>query len=236
MTCPICAKRKPERFCPAKGEKICAVCCAKEREVTIDCPADCAYLVAAHRYEDEHRKPVATADVPFPDVRFSPDLIHEHRPALSGLGYAILQFAAAEPSLADADALAAIAALAETYRTLGSGIYYEKPPSAAPAKALYAAVAKFIQDAKQQDSQTPILTGIPVSPRQSEQMSGHRDPGRRTATGITDTEVFHLLVFLLRVGHARTNGRPRARGFLHFLRAQFPKAATAPEPPRIIVP
>ena len=41
VSCPICEKRKAQRFCPAKGEKICAVCCGKEREVIIDCPVDC---------------------------------------------------------------------------------------------------------------------------------------------------------------------------------------------------
>ena len=46
--CAICGKRRPERFCPAKGEKICAPCCGKEREVTLDCPSDCAYLISAH--------------------------------------------------------------------------------------------------------------------------------------------------------------------------------------------
>src|SRR3989442_2247168 len=45
VSCPIFEKRKPGRFCPAKGEKICAVCCGTEREVTLDCPADCAYLL-----------------------------------------------------------------------------------------------------------------------------------------------------------------------------------------------
>ena len=56
--CPSCGRRRPERFCPAQGEKICAVCCGTEREVTLDCPADCSYLIAAHRYEQEHRKPL----------------------------------------------------------------------------------------------------------------------------------------------------------------------------------
>jgi cytidylate kinase len=27
MSCAICEKRPPKRFCPAKGEKICAICC-----------------------------------------------------------------------------------------------------------------------------------------------------------------------------------------------------------------
>ena len=58
MSCPICEKRRAERFCPAKAEKICAVCCGKEREVTITCPTDCAYLISAHRYEREHPRDI----------------------------------------------------------------------------------------------------------------------------------------------------------------------------------
>jgi len=212
MPCPICSKRKPERFCPAKGEKICAICCGTGREVTIDCPVDCTYLLAAHRYEDEHRRPAAPSDLPFPDADFSPDLIHEKRPVVSGLGLNILKFAGNQPSLVDADAMAALAALADTYRTLGSGLYYEKPPEAPLAHALYSELVKFIQDFRQQDAE------------------------RAGFTSLKDTEVFHLLVFLLRVAKNRTNGRSRSRRFLEFLRAQFPRAAAEREAPRIIVP
>jgi len=212
MPCPICSKRKPERFCPAKGEKICAVCCGTEREVRIDCPAHCTYLVAAHRYEDEHRKPVAAGELPFPDVEFSPDLIHEQRPVVSGLGYTILKFAANQPSLVDADAIAALSALAETYRTLGSGLYYERPPEAALPRALYSELMKFIQEFKQQDAE------------------------RAGFSSLKDTQVFYLLVFLLRVARNRTNGRPLSLRFLGFLRAQFPQGVTDREAPRIIVP
>ncbi len=212
MLCPICNKRRPERFCPAKGEKICALCCGTEREVTIDCPSDCSYLLAAHRYEEGHRKPLSARDAPFPDVHFSPDLIHERRPVVSGLGYAILKFAAAQSSLVDADVLAALAALAETYRTLISGIYYERPPAYAVARLLYDELNRFLQELKQQDAQRTGFTNLKAS------------------------EIFYLLVFLQRVGHARTSGRPRARGFLQFLRAQYPQAELEPEQPRIIMP
>jgi hypothetical protein len=212
MPCPICSKRKPERFCPAKGEKICAVCCGTEREVTIDCPGDCAYLLAAHRYEDEHRKPPSAEEIPFRDVEFSSDLIHEKRPAVSGLAFTILKVAAGQPSLVDADAITALVALAETYRTLGSGLYYEKPPAAPLPHALYSELVKFIQEFKQQDAE------------------------RAGFVTLKDTEIFHLLVFLLRVARNRTNGRPRSRRFLEFLRAQFPQAAAEREAPRIIVP
>jgi len=70
VSCPICEKRKAARFCPAKGEKICAVCCGIEREVTIDCPSDCSYLVAAHRYENDHQHHIP-ADTPLLDEKNS---------------------------------------------------------------------------------------------------------------------------------------------------------------------
>jgi len=213
MACPICQKRKPERFCPAKGEKICALCCGTEREVTIDCPSHCRYLAAAHRYEEEHRKGIAPEEVAFPDAHFPADLIHERRPAVSGLGYAILKFAAAQPALVDPEVIAALQALAETYRTLSAGLYYEKPPGAALSHGLYGELVKFIQEFKQQDAERSGLTGL------------------------KDSEIFYLLVFLLRLARYRTNGRPRARGFLQFLRGQYPQAAElSAEPPRIILP
>jgi hypothetical protein len=211
--CPICEKRKAERFCPAKGAQICAVCCATEREVTIDCPVDCGYLIAAHRYEVKHRKPLAISEIPFPDVEFSPDLIHEQGPVVSGLGFAILKAAAEAHSTTDADVLGALQALAETYRTLGSGIIYEKPPAGGPPQAIYAGLVKFLEEYKSAASE------------------------RGGATRLKDTDVFHLLIFLLRVGRQQTNGRARSRMFLEFLRSQFPKEAAAQqEAPRIIVP
>lgn len=213
--CPICGKRKAARFCPAKGEYICAVCCGTEREVTIDCPVDCGYLLAAHRYESQHRKPLSADEIPFRDVEFSPDVIHEFQPVVSGLAFAILKSAAENPSAVDLDVLTALQALAETYRTLGSGLYYEKPPAGGPPQALYAALAAFLEDVKKQRAQEPALARL------------------------KDTTIFYLLVFLLRVGKQQTNGRPRARIFLQFLRAQFPRAAqpaASAQPSRIIVP
>ncbi len=213
MSCPICEKRKPKRFCPAKGEKICAVCCGIEREVTIDCPSECPYLIAARRYEDEHRKPIAPEQVPYPDVQFPSDLIHERAAVLSGLGYSILQFGAENRSLNDAEVLEALGALAESYRTLVTGIYYERPPEAPLPHALYGQLAQFLLEFKKEDAQR---TGL---------------------SSLKDSEAFHLLVFLLRVGKHEANGRPRSRAFLDFLRAQFPRAMELErEAPRIITP
>ena len=211
--CPICNKRRAERYCPAKDEKICAIDCGTEREVTIDCPSDCAYLLAAHRWEQSHPKPLAESEVPFPDVSFSSDLIQIRQPFLTGLGYTVAVYAAKQRSLNDADVFAAIQALAEARRTLISGIYYEKPPDIPVAAGLYDEAAKFIEQEKKHASQHPEYPAL------------------------KDSEIFHLLVFFLRFGRLRSNGRPRTREFLEFLRSQFPaEAGAAKEESRIILP
>jgi len=212
VTCPICEKRKAERFCPAKGEKICAVCCGTEREVSIDCPADCSYLVAAHRYEDQHQRALP-ADTPLLDVKVPQDVIYTHQNVLSGIAFTAAKFSAAHPGLTDSDVLVALQALADTYKTLSSGIYYEKPPDAMLPSELYAALAQFLNESKQQTSEHP--GSVPIK----------------------DSELFSLLVFLYRMGLLRTNGRPRARHYIEFLRSQFPAAPELKrEESRIIVP
>jgi len=211
--CPICEKRRAERYCPAMGEKICAIDCGTGREVTIDCPSDCAYLLAAHRWEQNHPKPLAESEIPFPDVSFPPDLIRTRQALVVSMGYTVINYAADQRLLTDADVFAAVHAIAETYRTLLSGIYYEKPPEYPIASVLYAALAKSIEDEKKraaEHSEFPALK---------------------------DTEIFHILVFFLRFGKLRSNGRPRTRAFINFLRVQFPRqAGVAKEEHRIIMP
>lgn len=213
MTCPICGTRKAKRYCPAKGEMICAICCGEKREVTIDCPPDCAYLIAAHRWEREHRKPIAPDSVPYPDVAIPMHMVQERTAIISGLGIGILAAAAEHREMNDSDVIAAVSALADTFRTLDSGLYYEKAPDAPAAHALYKELAKFMSEL-------------------------NKEEGRQAGvTALKNSEAFQLLVFLLRVAKYETNGRPRSRAFLDFLRAQFPRSTEAQaEPSRIIVP
>jgi hypothetical protein len=211
--CPICQKRRAERYCPAKGEKICAIDCGTEREVTIDCPGDCPYLLTAHRWEIEHPKSLLENEIAFPDAQVPTDLIHTRQAALSGIGYTVLVYAREQPALSDGDVIDATQAMAETRRTLLSGIYYEKPPTNSLAAGLYSALAKFIEDEKKRAAEQPEISAI------------------------KDSELFLLLVFFLRFGRLRSNGRPRTRGFIDFLRAQYPvEMGLKKEEPRIIVP
>ncbi len=211
MTCPICQKRKAARFCPAKAEKICAVCCGTEREVTIDCPSDCTYLLSAHRYENEHPRALP-ADTALLDARIQQDTIHTHGQFLSAMAFTIAKFCAALPSTSDPDVLSALRALAETYRTLVAGIVYEQPPPGRIPRELYDALSAFLTDAGQNPAQSSF------------------GPAK-------DSDIFQLLVFLFRMGLLRSNGRPRSRRFIEFLRGQFPATPELQrEPSRIIVP
>ena len=212
MSCPICEKRRAERFCPAKAEKICAVCCGKEREVTIDCPSDCTYLLTAHRYESEHPRDIP-ADTPLLEETIPQDVLHTHQQLMAALAFSIAKFCAAQPAAVDNDILAAIEALAQTYKTLSSGLIYEKPPQAPLPGELYASLTTFLDEIKKQQAE------------------------RGASASFKDIEIFYLLVFLYRMGLLRTNGRPRSRLFMEFLRGQFPEAPELKkEESRIIVP
>jgi hypothetical protein len=212
VSCPICEKRKAARFCPAKGAKICAVCCGTEREVTIDCPPDCTYLLAAHRYEDAHQRSLP-ADTPLLNEKIPQDIVYTHQQLMAALAFSIAKFCAVQPAAVDADVLAAIQALAQTYKTLSSGIIYEKPPDAPLPRELYAALIAIISELKRQQAE------------------------RASSAGLKDSELFYLLAFLYRMGWLRTNGRPRSRRFIEFLRGQFPQSPELKrEESRIIVP
>jgi hypothetical protein len=211
LLCPICEKRKPGRFCPAKAEKICAVCCGTEREVSIDCSADCAYLVSAHRYEEQHQRTLP-AETPLLDVRLASGIIEVHQQLLSAMAFTVVKFCAEHREATDPDLLAAIESLANTYKTLSSGIVYEQLPTLPVQKELYAALSEFLVGMKQPNTQISFGNA-------------------------KDSEIFQLLVFLYRMGLMHTNGRPRARRFIDYLRGQFPNAKELKkEESRIIVP
>lgn len=212
MSCPICEKRKAERFCPAKAEKICAVCCGTEREVTIDCPADCAYLIAAHRYENEHPRSIP-GDTPLLNETIPQDIIYTYQQLMAAVAFSIAKFCAAHSAAVDNDVLAALQALAQTYKTLSSGIIYEQPPDAPLPHELYVKLTAFLGEVKKQQVE------------------------RASSSSFKDVDVFYVLVFLYKMGLLRTNGRSRSRCFIEFLRGQFSQAPELQrEEPRIVVP
>lgn len=213
MRCAICEKRPAKRFCPAQGEKICAVCCGLERESTIDCLPDCSYLLAAHRYEAEHHPPPAEGDIPYPEIAIPPEFLYERWPLVAEIASAILVFQARNPEVRDPGLLAVLESLAEAYRTLLSGIYFERPPAAPLLHALYLRLTDCLRDFRAGAAARP---GFPP---------------------LRDRDIFHVLIFLLRLARQHGNGRPLSRAFLEFLREQFRlPAEQSAEAPRIILP
>lgn len=212
MQCPICRKRKANRFCPAKGQKICAVCCATEREVTIDCPSDCPHLIASRQYEEE-RRVVDWSQVPFADVKVSPSAFRDHENLLDAIAFGVCDFAAQQRLLTDNDAIAALQSLAESYQTLAKGIYYEKPLDDRIRHELYdhlkESIARF-----------------------------HKEEATRSVSALRESTVRDALIFMTQLGATRTNGRPKGKAFLDFLRSQFrwKGAAQAASSPLVIVP
>jgi hypothetical protein len=139
-------------------------------------------------------------------------MIHSQPQLLSAIAFTIAKFCSAQPGVTDPDVLAAVQALAEAYKTLASGIVYEQPPAVPVQRELYDSVSKFLAETKQQ-------------------------PAQVSSGPIKDSAIFQLLVFLFRMGLLRTNGRPRSRRFIEFLRGRFPGAHELKrEESRIIVP
>ena len=202
MVCPICNKRKAKRLCPARAETICTICCGTEREVTIECPHDCEYLMASREYDAERQQPDAS-NLPFADTRIDQGFVRDHEALLMALDYALCKFAASHREVVDADVQSALHNLAESYRTLASGLYYEKPLDHALQRAisedLKAAIAEFRKE----------------------------DAGRTGMTTLRDSDVRDTLIFLTQFAAVRANGRPKGRAFLDALRQQFAAEAFA---------
>ena len=217
MSCSICEKRKEKRFCPAIHGRICPQCCGEQREVTLDCPTDCVYLQQAR----EHEKPRGVADVNpadiFLQVEVGDEFLYRHEHLIMGLTYALAKSVRADRSLKDADLIAALSALAKTWETLvNSGLHYEAPL----ANPAHLAVATEVQNMLREY-------------REAEQKHvGYIQ--------LRDSEVLRALVFLVRMAHGRTAGRPKSRAFVDFLLVQFPEKAGGIETPEaassIIVP
>jgi hypothetical protein len=198
LICPICNKRKAKRLCPARAESICTICCGTEREVTIDCPSDCSYLMDS-REHDTTRHEFDWSKLPFADTRIPMNFAQAHGPLILTLDYGICTFARGDRAVVDEDVLAGLQALAESYRTLTSGIYYEQVPHHARQRGIFEALKAAIEDFRKEEAKRAVVT------------TTH------------DSEIRDALIFLCQLGATRTNGRPLGRAYLDLLRAQFPE-------------
>ena len=218
MSCAICETRKEKRFCLAVHGKICPQCCGEQREVTLDFPSECVYLQQARQHEKQRAAEDLKSANLFLQVEVGDQFIYEQEHLLLGLTFALAKAARGNPNLNDRDLIAALTSMAGSYETLvNSGLHYESPVASLGQQAVAAEVQNMIKEY-----------------REAEQK--HLGYSR-----LRDSEVLRALVFLVRMAHGRTSGRPKSRAFVDFLYAQFPEKKSGIASPdeagsRIVVP
>ena len=214
----ICEVRKEKRFCPAVHGRICPQCCGEQREVTLDCPSDCPYLQQSREHEKPRSAEEFDAGALFLQVEISDQFTYEREHLLMGLSYALVKAARADRNLNDRDLLAALSAMSNSYeRLVNSGLHYEQPLASTAQHAAAAQVEEMVKHYREAE----------------QKQMGY--------SNLRDSDVLKALVFLVRLGHGRSSGRPKSRAFIDFLFAQFPEKETAVVTPqeagsRIIVP
>ena len=85
MSCAICEIRKEKRFCPAVHGRICPQCCGEQREVTLDCPSDCPYLIQAREHEKPRPADQLDPAALFLQIEVSDQFMYEKEHLLMGL-------------------------------------------------------------------------------------------------------------------------------------------------------
>ncbi len=255
MSCALCEERREKRFCPAVHGKICPQCCGEQREVTLDCPSECPYLLQSRQQARQQAREHATAhsnneradprdlvalfpEVEIPDVEITEQFLYEREELIMGLSFALAKSARAERSLAghsladhsladhsladrplmDRDLIAALSSLAKSYQTLvNSSLIYAPQTSNLAHQSIAREVETMVREFREAEEK---------------QLGYNR---------LRDADVLTALVFLLRMGLARTSGRPKSRAFVDFLFAQFPEKQSAIAGPedagsRIVIP
>ncbi len=200
MSCVICKIRKEKRFCPAVHGRICPQCCGEQREVTLECPLDCPYLIQAREHEKPRSADQINPAALFLQIEVSDQFMYQHEHLLMGLTYALAKAARGDRSLHDQDLIAALTVLAKGYeRRVNSGLHYEQPLTS--------------------DSQRRAANEVETMVRE------YREAEQKHVgySSLRDSQVLNALVFLVRLAHGRTSGRPKSRAFVEFLFAQFPE-------------
>ncbi len=163
MSCAICEVRKEKRFCPAIHGRICPQCCGEQREVTLDCPSDCPYLLQAR--EHERPRPAEQFDPAslFLQVEISDQFTYEREHLLMGLSYALAQAAHADRSLKDLDLIAALSGMCTRYeRLINSGLHYDEPLTSAAVLSVAKQVEEMLKQYRQaEQKQLGHSTSLP---------------------------------------------------------------------------
>jgi hypothetical protein len=208
-TCPLCSARAGKRYCPAKDEKICTVCCGTKREIEIDCPSSCPYLKASRSYESE--KPIPDPEVAARVHDFGGFFVEQFHPVLDILTLAINEERTNTPWLVDNDVIEVLKALKATLKTLSSGIYYESAPEGPVRLGLFRRLKDILDHLMEPD---------PAEARRVLKVSEGMD----------------ILDFLTVVAQANSSVRPKSRRYLDWIAERFAQRAPAQQSSGLILP
>jgi len=195
------------------GGDICSQCCGTEREVSIDCPLDCEYLLEARKHEKLSE--VDPKLIPNKDIRVTDEFMNEHDAFLDFLARTLLTATLNTAGANDNDLREALETMIRTYRTRQTGLIYESRPSNP--------VAGMIQ-------------------QQALEEIGQFQEAEARQTGVhslRDTDVLGVLVFLQRIAVHWDNKRPRGRSLISFLLERYGQprpSPVAPQSPSLIIP
>jgi hypothetical protein len=204
LSCSLCHIRKEKRFCLALHDRICPQCCGAERESTLDCPSECTYLQQARQHEKPRELESLAQEELFRDVNLEQRFFYDHEHLIAGLMYGIAQLAWRQKDWTDQEFLRVLTAITRATATrAGSGLIVGESSPNPMQQALQEEIDKMIAQYR----------------RLEEQHLGYFQ--------LKDSDVLRALVFLVRMGHSRTNGRRKSRAFLDSVRAQFPAQSTA---------
>lgn len=125
MKCMLCRKRKAKRFCPARNEQICPVCCGEKRGIEIDCPLDCEYFVEGQKHQQQKvaRERIRKDGI---DSYVKKAELYRKNPAVFAvIEKEISRLFRERKNINDKDLETALDQVKNTIDTENSGIYYE---------------------------------------------------------------------------------------------------------------
>jgi hypothetical protein len=218
LSCSLCNLRKEKRFCLAVHGRICPQCCGEQREITLECSSECPYLQQAR----QHEKPRDTAENPpeemFPEVRLNEEFLEQQEPLIAGILATLARATHPDRHLNDRQLIGALFNMARSQQTLAtSGLVYEESLPNLAQQAVISTLRQVLAEFRELEKQ-------------------HLGYAR-----LKDADLFRTLVFILRLAHVHTSGRPLSRAFIDFLHERFPSGGDAPSSAgnpgtRIIIP
>ncbi len=217
LSCAICHLRKEKRFCLALHDRICAQCCGEQREVTLDCPAECPYLQQARQHEKPREFAGPRPEELLPAVEIGQEFLAMHEPLMAGIAQTLARITHSDRNLHDRDLIGALSNMAKSYQTLlASGLVYQESTPNPAQQHIINVLNELLREFRQVESQNQGYTSL------------------------KDRDVLKVLVFTLRWISLHTSGRPLARGFIDFMHDRFPATGavdtTAETGSRIIMP